>query len=48
MKSSPSIWDYVEDIKLTGKILSIFAAFLENMNFTNEIRLQIWTNIYFF
>ena len=30
MKSSPSIWRYV----VNGKILSIFMAFLENMNFT--------------
>ena len=33
MKSSPPIWHYVVDVKLTVKILSIFVAFLENMNF---------------
>ena len=32
MKSSPSIWRYVVNIKSTVKILSIFVAFLENMN----------------
>ena len=34
MKSSPSIWHYVVDVKSTVKISSIFVAFLENMNFT--------------
>ena len=33
MKSSPSIWRYVVSVKSTMKILSIFVAFLENMNF---------------
>ena len=33
MKSSPLIWRYVVDVKLTVKILLIFVAFLENMNF---------------
>ena len=33
MKSSPSIWRYVVNVKLTVKILSIFMAFLESMNF---------------
>ena len=33
MKSSQSIWHYVLDLKSTVKILSIFVAFLENMNF---------------
>ena len=37
MKSSPSIWRYVVSVKLTVKILSIFVAFLENMNFTKAI-----------
>ena len=32
MKSSPSIWHYVVDVKLTVKISSISVAFLENMN----------------
>ena len=33
MKSSPLIWRYVVNVKSTVKILSIFVAFLENMNF---------------
>ena len=33
MKSSPSIWRYVVNVKSTVKILPIFVAFLENMNF---------------
>ena len=33
MKSSPSIWRYVVNVKSTVKISSIFVAFLENMNF---------------
>ena len=33
MKSSPSIWHYVVNVKSTVKISSIFVAFLENMNF---------------
>ena len=33
MKSSPSIWRYVVNVKSTVKILSIFVAFLENVNF---------------
>ena len=39
MKSSPSIWHYIVSVKSTVKISSIFAAFLENMNFKNAI---IW------
>ena len=35
MKSSPSIWHLLHNVKLTLKILSIFAAFLENMNFNH-------------
>ena len=34
MKSSPSIWRYT--VKLTVNIVSIFVAFLENMNFTEN------------
>ena len=34
MKSSTSIWRYVVNFKSTVKILSIFVAFLENVNFT--------------
>ena len=33
MKSSPWIWRYVGNVKSTVKILSVFVAFLENMNF---------------
>ena len=33
-KSSPSIWHYVENVKTTVKLSSIFVTFLENMNFT--------------
>ena len=33
-KSSPSIWHLLNNVKLTAKILSIFVAFLENMNFS--------------
>ena len=32
-KYSPSIWQYVVTVKLTVKISSINAAYLENMNF---------------
>ena len=37
MKSSPLIWRYVVNVKSSGKILSIFVAFLENMNFTENV-----------
>ena len=33
-KSSSSIWLLLQNVKSTFKILSIFVAFLENMNFT--------------
>ena len=33
MKSSPSIWCYVVNVKLMVKISPIFVAFLENTNF---------------
>ena len=33
MKSSPSIWRYLVNVKSTVKISSIFVAFFENMNF---------------
>ena len=33
MKSSLSIWRYVLNVKSTVKILSIFVAFLDNVNF---------------
>ena len=36
MKSSPSIWRYVVNVKSTVNILSSFVAFLQNMNF-NEM-----------
>ena len=34
MKSSPSIWQLLHTVKLAVKILSIFVAFSENVNFT--------------
>ena len=34
MKYSQSIWRYVVNLKSTVKILSIFVAFLEDINFT--------------
>ena len=49
MKSSPSIWRYVVNVKLTVKNLSIFVAFLENMNFNivlifhDQGRRKVWT-----
>ena len=36
MKSSPSIWHYVVNVKSTVKISSVFVAFLENMNFNSR------------
>ena len=33
MKSSPSIWHLLHNVKSTVKISSIFGAFLENTNF---------------
>ena len=36
MKSSPSIWHLLHNVKLTVKISSIFVAFLENMNFKKK------------
>ena len=33
MKSPPSIWHLLHNVKSTVKILSIFVAFLENINF---------------
>ena len=36
-KSSPLIWRYVVSVKLMVKISSIFVAFLENMNFNENI-----------
>ena len=41
-KSSPSIWNLLHNVKSTVKILSIFVAFLENMNF------KIWTPFFYF
>ena len=35
-KSSPLIWCLLHSVKLTVKILSIFVAFLENMNFNKK------------
>ena len=36
-KSSPSIWRLLHSIKSPVKILSIFVAFLENMNFSKAL-----------
>ena len=44
-KSSPSIWHYVVSVKLTVKILSIFVAFSENVNFTVQIFPVLFTNV---
>ena len=40
MKSSLSIWRYVVNVKSMVKILSIFEAFLENVNFTYTPKTQ--------
>ena len=47
MKSSPSIWHLLHNVKLTVKISSIFVAFLENMNFLtfDQIRSSIDKNV---
>ena len=37
MKSSLSIWRYVSNVKPTMKILLIFVAFLENINFAKKV-----------
>ena len=37
MKSSPSIWHLLHNIKSTVKISSIFVDFLENMNFITPV-----------
>ena len=47
MKSSPSIWHYVVDVKSTVKISSIVVAFLVNTNFTDEVETQLNINIHF-
>ena len=49
MKSSPSIWRLLHNVKSTVKITSIFVAFLENMNFKGdsvEERLYKKTSLY--
>ena len=43
-KSSPSIWHLLHTVKSTMKILSIFVAFLENMNFTEILWQTFWRN----
>ena len=40
-KSSPSIWHLLHNVKSTGKIWSIFVAFLENMNFNSSLIFRI-------
>ena len=42
MKSSPSIWRYVVNVKLMVKIMSIFVASLENVNF-NGWKIWVWS-----
>ena len=42
MKSPPSIWDLLHNVKSTVKILSIFVVFLENMSF--KIKWEILSN----
>ena len=51
MKSSPSVWHYVVNVKSTVKISAICVAFLENMNFKqisrkncDALRLEIFSN----
>ena len=41
MKSSPSIWQYVVIVKSTVNVLSIFVAFLENMNLNKNVSILI-------
>ena len=36
MKSSPPIWHLLHNVKSMVKILSIFVAFLKNMNFNGQ------------
>ena len=36
MKSSPSIWHLIHNVKSKVKIWSIFVAYLENIDFKNE------------
>ena len=43
IKSSPSIWRCVVNVKSTVKILSIFVSFLENMNFICKIQSNLLT-----
>ena len=42
MKSLPSIWHLLHDVKSKVKILSIFVAFLENMNFNLEMSFGVF------
>ena len=44
MKSSPLIWLYVVNVKSTVKILSIFVAFLENVNFKTNYSTRKYSN----
>ena len=45
MKSSPSIWRYVVNVKSTVKISSIIVAFLGNMNFNNSFAVTMGPSI---
>ena len=50
MKSSPTIWHLLHNVKSTVKISSICVAFLKNMNFTNlcnRVFLVLWGSLYF-
>ena len=48
MKSWPKTWHYVVNVKLTVKILSIFMAFLEIMDFTTIKLNSHWGSISIF
>ena len=43
-KSSPKIWHLLHNVKSTVKISSIFAAFLENMNFIRKTDIVAYHN----
>ena len=49
MKSSPSIWHLLHNVKSTVKISSNFVAFLENINFKrlSVPKKSLTVNIYF-
>jgi hypothetical protein len=45
-KSSLAIWRYVVSVKSMVKILSIFVAFLENMNFNKPFNSEFSVQYY--